>query len=158
MFLSFFEWLETLSVSVFLRESAYGVAAINIVHLLALVIFFGAIFIVDLRLLGSGLSRVPLRQVARDARPWLIFGFLLLLVTGLMQVLTTPIKEYYSPNFWLKMQLMVIALPFTIFVRRWVTQADEGRVAPVWQKLVGLASIVLWGWIAVNGRLIGLNS
>jgi hypothetical protein len=141
-----------------LRESAYGVAAINIIHLLSLTIFLGAVFIVDLRLLGGGLSTVPVRQVSRDARPWLIGGFFALLVSGSMQVLTTPIKEYYSPNFWLKMQLLAVALLFTLFVRRRITQADEDRVAPVWLKVVGLVSIGLWGWIAVNGRLIGLNS
>ena len=158
MALPFFEWLETLPLSVMLRESAYGVAAINIMHLLALTVFFGAIFIVDLRLLGTGLSAVPLRQVARDARPWLIGGFITLLLTGAMQVLTTPIKEYYSPNFWLKMQLLLVALVFTVVVRGRLTQADETRIAPVWRKAAGIVSILLWGWIAVNGRLIGLNS
>jgi hypothetical protein len=31
-------------------------------------------------------------------------------------------------------------------------------VGPVWGKVVGLTSIALWTWIAVEGRLIGLLS
>jgi hypothetical protein len=139
-----------------MRESAYGVAAINIMHLLALTLFMGAVLIVDLRLLGRGLTARPLRQVAQDARPWLVGAFLALLISGALQILATPIKEYYSPFFWQKMQLLAVALVFTLVVRRWVTRIDEQRLGPVWGKLVAVISMGLWGWIAVNGRLIGL--
>jgi hypothetical protein len=158
VFLPFFNWLESLTISAYIRESAYGVAAVNIAHLLALVVFLGALLVVDLRLLGRGMTRMPLAQLAADARPWLVGGFFALLLTGVIQLLSTPIKEYYSPNFWLKLQLLLIALPFTIFVRGRIVNAAEGRFSPVWHKLTGLVSIGLWSWIGVNGRLIGLLS
>jgi hypothetical protein len=38
-----------------------------------------------------------------------------------------------------------------------VSQADEGRVSPGVQKIVGLVSILLWiGGVAIPSRLIGL--
>jgi hypothetical protein len=158
VFLPLFNWMESLTVSAYIRESAYGVAAVNIMHLLALVVFLGALLVVDLRLLGGGIRRMPLAQLAADARPWLVGGFAALAVTGTIQLLSTPIKEYYSPNFWLKLQLLVVALLFTAFVRGRVINAAEGRISPVWHKLVGVVSIGLWLWIGVNGRLIGLLS
>jgi hypothetical protein len=96
--------------------------------------------------------------VARDARPWLIGGLIVMLLTGIPQVLATPIKQYYSPFFWTKMRLLVIALAFTFTIRHKLTLADEARVGPIWGKLVALVSIGLWTWIAVEGRLIGLLS
>jgi hypothetical protein len=156
--LEFFTWIENLPIGLWARESAWGVAAVNVAHLLFLTVFLGALLIVDLRLLGGGLRRMPLAQLARDARPWLVGGFIGMVFTGLGQVLTTPIKQYYSPHFWWKMELLVVAVLFTFVVRYKVTQSDEARVGPLWGKLVAVVSLGLWGTIAIFGRLIGLMS
>ena len=115
--------------------------------------FIGALLVVDLRLLGSGMRRQPLSDVVRSAQPWLLGGFAGMFVTGSLQVLGTPMKAYYSDQFWLKMQLLVVAVIMTLLVRWLAAARDE---APAWGKPVGLASILLWSFIAVQGRLIGL--
>ena len=148
--LPFFQWLESFA---FGAESIYTVAFINVAHLLALVLFIGALLVVDLRLLGSGMRRQPLSDVVRSAQPWLLGGFAGMAVTGALQVLGTPMKAYYSDQFWLKMQLLVVAAVLT-FTVRWI--ATRRAEAPAWGKPVGLASILLWSFIAVQGRLIGL--
>jgi len=153
---SFFIWLEGLQLSNRIDPAGYIVPFVNVAHLLALTVFVGAVLIVDLRLLGQGMTKQPLARVADDAQPWLIGAFAAMAVTGVLQVVATPLKAYYSANFWLKMELLVVALIFTFVVRRWITRADERRVGPIWGKLVGLTSIALWSFIAAQGRLIGL--
>jgi hypothetical protein len=148
--LPFFQWLESFA---FGAESIYTVAFINVAHLLALVVFIGALLIVDLRLLGSGMRRQPLSDVVRSAQPWLLGGFAGMFVTGSLQVLGTPMKAYYSDQFWLKMQLLIVAVILTLTVRWLASARDE---APAWGKPAGLVSILLWSFIAVQGRLIGL--
>lgn len=148
--LPFFQWLESFA---FGAESIYTVAFINVAHLLALVVFIGALLVVDLRLLGSGMRRQPLSDVVRSAQPWLLGGFAGMFVTGSLQVLGTPMKAYYSDQFWLKMQLLIVAVIMTLTVRWLASARDE---APAWGKPVGLFSILLWSFIAVQGRLIGL--
>jgi hypothetical protein len=81
-----------------------------------------------------------------------------MVLTGIPQIMLTPTKQYYSPYFWLKMEVLPIALIFTFTIRRMVAMAEEGRVAPVWRALVGLVSIGLWTVVPVCGRLIGLLS
>jgi hypothetical protein len=152
----FFTRLEALKFATWFDSGGYFVAFFNVAHLIALTVFVGAFLTVDLRLLGGGMRKQPLAQVARDAQPWLIGAFLALAVTGVLQILATPMKAYFSPQFWLKVQLLVVAVIFTFTVRRMITRADEKRVGPVWAKLVGLISISLWVSIAVCGRLIGL--
>ena len=104
------------------------------------------------------MSNQPLAKVARNARPWLIGGLILMLLTGIPQVLSLPIRQYYSPFFWTKMRVLMITLVFTFTLRHKVTMSDENKIGPVWGKVVGLASIGLWAWIAIEGRLIGLLS
>jgi putative copper export protein len=154
--LSFFQSLNDLQLSSTIRESIWISPVVNVLHLLALVIFAGAILIVDLRLLGRGAREQPVAQVARDAQPWVIVGFLGLLVTGIPQLISNAMREYYSAFFWFKMEVMVLALIYTFTLRRKVTQADEARVGPFWSKVVGLVSIVLWACVAIPARLIGL--
>ena len=148
--LSFFQWLESLG---FGAGSEFTVAFINVAHLLSLVVFIGALLIVDLRLLGSGMRRQPLSDVVRSAHPWLIGGFVGMAITGALQVVATPMKAYFSDQFWLKMQLLIVAILLTFAVRWIAARRDE---APSWGKPAGLASILLWSFIAVQGRLIGL--
>jgi Family of unknown function (DUF6644) len=158
MLLPFFEWMEALPISNTIRESVWFYALDQSLHLVALAVFAGAVLVVDLRLMGRGIRQTPLAQVARDAQPFLIWSFLALLVTGIPQLLSTAMKEYYSPFFWFKMDVLLVALIYTFTLRRKVTLTDEARVKPVWAKTVGLVSIVLWSSVAIPARLIGLLS
>ena len=127
MLLPFFEWMESLAVY---GPSIYLGPAVNIVHLTAMVMFLGALLIVDLRLLGAGLTQQPTASVARDAQPWLLLGL------------------------GVKMYLLALALVYTFTVRRNVAFADEGRFGSGTMKTVGLLSIVMWLSVAALARLI----
>ena len=156
MLLPLFQWMDTSALSAYLKSIVWFYAFDQSFHLIALAVFAGAILIVDLRLLGRGVTQQPVAQVARDAQPWLIGSFLGLIVTGLPQLISVPMKEYYSSYFWFKMDVLAVALVFTFTLRRKVAMADEARVGSFWLKVVGLVSIVLWASVAIPARLIGL--
>ena len=147
----FFEWMYGIGIY---KSSIYLGPGINLVHLVAMCTFMGALLLVDLRLLGAGLTNQPVRQVARNAQPWLIGGLIVLTLTGIPAVMTVALEEYANPVFWFKMYVLLAAVIFTFTVRRRVTSADESRVPPVWRKVVALVSIVLWMSVAAGGRLI----
>jgi putative copper export protein len=152
----FFRWLGALSMSKGISESNWIFAVIQAFHLVALGVFFGALLVVDIRLLGRGFRQQTLRQVARDAQPWLIGGLLGLLITGIPQLMSTAMKQYFATLFWVKMGFLLAALVFTFTVRRKATLADEARVGAIWPKIVAVVSVVLWLGVAIPARLIGL--
>ena len=158
MMLSFFEWMGNLAFSKALGASVWQFALIQAVHLVFLAVFAGAVLIVDLRLMGRTLTDRPVSQVARDAQPWLIWGFIGLVVTGVPQMMQNAIRESYSVFFWIKMGFMALALIFTFTLRRHVTLANGGTNVTFLTKVVGLVSIVLWAMVAIPARLIGLFS
>jgi hypothetical protein len=152
----FFQWMNNLAVSKAIGESIWIYPFVQAIHLVFLALFAGALLIVDLRLLGLGIREQSLAKLARDARPWVIAGFVGLVVTGVPQLLQNAMREYFSEYFWFKMYVIPIALIFTFTIRQRVALAD-GRVKPAISKLVGLASILLWiGGVAIPARLIGL--
>jgi Family of unknown function (DUF6644) len=156
MLLSLAQAVDANSLVHTMRDIAWIGAMINVMHLLALAIFAGAVVVVDLRFMGTGLTREPLSEIASQARPWLMAGFWGLVVTGLFQLALQPVKEYYSDMFNFKMKVMFVAIIFTFFVRPRLAQMDEARLGRIWGKLVGLASLTLWAGVAIPARLIGL--
>ena len=153
--LPFFQWLDRLPFNQILHMSIWLSPANNLLHLLSLVVFSGALAIVDLRLLGYGLTEEPVAQVARNAQPWLIGGFLGLFLTGIPALTATAMMQYYNSTFWVKMDLLLVGVIFTFTVRRKVALADQARVGH-WAKVVGLVSITLWVGVAMSARLIML--
>jgi hypothetical protein len=149
----FFEWLQALPVSQFIGSSIWIYPLVQAIHLVFLALFAGAILIVDLRLLGFGMKTQPLSQVARDARPWLITGFLGMVATGVPQLMQNASREYFSEFFWYKMYLIAFGLILIATVRRKMTQADEPSAGG---KVVALISIAVWAGVVINARLIGL--
>ena len=124
---------------------------------MGLALIGGAVLVVDLRLLGLGLSRQPVAQIARDAERWLLVSLVVLLPTGALQFMCfAATKYYYLTAFWVKMAALSLALLFTFAVRRKVVMADEARLNPVRTKLVAVVSLGLWSTVAIAGRLIGL--
>jgi hypothetical protein len=151
----YFEWMGRLPVSQAMNESGWMVALIQSIHLLALVLLAGSLLIVDLRLLGHGLTDRPAVRLARSARPWLLTGLVGLVVTGIPQLMSLAEKEYYNDYFWMKMYFLAAALVFTMTVRRSTINAGE-RVHPWLAGTVGVVSIGLWFSVAISARLIGL--
>jgi hypothetical protein len=157
MLLSFFQWCEATGLGTAIRNSPWAFAVIESVHLLALSVIGGAVLVVDLRLLGFGLRRQRIADVARDAFPWLVGSLIVMLITGVGLFLSEPTKCYYSTPFWIKMSSLLAAIIFTFAVRRPVTLADETRMRPAWYKLVALVSLVLWFSVGASGRWIGFS-
>jgi uncharacterized protein DUF6644 len=155
--LPFFQWCEASAIGSAIRTSPWAFAVIESVHLLALAAIGGAVLVVDLRLLGWGLREQPVKQIARDAYPWLVGSLLVMLVTGIGLFLSEATKCYYSTPFLVKMSSLLLAMIFTFTVRRKITAADEGRVSPVAYKIVALVSLALWFGVGAGGRWIGFS-
>ena len=155
--LHFFEWLQYSSLLTAMRGSPWIFPIIASIHLMGLALLGGAVLVVDLRLLGLGLRRQPVAQIARDAERWLLVSLIVLLPTGILQLMCfAATKYYYLTAFWVKMAALSLALVFTFVVRRKVAMAGETRMGPVWGKLVAVVSLSLWSSVAIAGRLIGL--
>jgi hypothetical protein len=135
-------------------SSPYIGPVVNLIHLLSMVLFAGALLIVDLRLIGAGLTKQSLAQVARDARPWLIAGLAGLVLTGIPQTMERATDQYQTSIFWMKMYLLAFGVVWTFTVRRKAVQVNEPLGA--WPKVVGLVSIGVWASVASLARLIML--
>jgi hypothetical protein len=153
--LEFCQWLQFSSPLVAMRSSPWLFPVIATIHLMGLSVLGGSVLLVDLRLLGLGLRRQPVAQLARDAERWLFRSLLVMVATGIPLFMCFATKYYYLTFFWVKMASLVLVVVFTVSVRRKVVMAEETRISPAWGRMVALVSLSLWTTVALGGRYIG---
>jgi hypothetical protein len=155
--LPLFEWCENVGVGQAIRISDWLFPVIEGFHLLGLCVIGGAILLVDMRLLGLGLRRQPIAELARDTRPFVVGSLAVMLVTGLLLFSSEAVKCYYSFAFWFKMASLALAIIFTFTVRQRMTLMDDARIGPIKARIVGLVSLALWSGVGWGGRWIGFS-
>jgi len=153
----FFIWCEQTAVHDAIANSLWAFAVIESIHLLALAAIGGAVLMVDMRMLGMGLRRQSIQEVARSAYPWLVGSLVVMLATGIPLFLSEPTKCYYSYPFWVKMTALALAIAYTFTIRRMVTRSDDSRFRPIVHKLTALVSLSLWFTVGAAGRWIGFS-
>ena len=153
--LEFCRWVQYSAPLVAMRSSPWLFPVIATIHLMGLAMIGGAVLVVDLRLLGLGLTSQPVAGLARDAERWLLRGLLVMVSTGILLFMCFATKYYYLTFFWVKMAALLLVIVFTLSVRRRVAMANEGDGSPVLRGLVALISLCLWTIVAVGGRYIG---
>lgn len=152
----FFRWCESSPIGRAINESVWAFPILEAVHLLGLCMLGGALLVVDLRLLGFGLTSQPAARLARYARPWLLASLVIMVLTGVPLFLSEAIKAYYNTSFWVKMCTLPVALTFTFAVRERIARregTDPGNLG----RLVGAVSLALWFTVAAAGRWIGFS-
>ena len=161
MLLRFFEWLENTSGSIAIRESILFYPFVESTHVLTLCLFLGMIAMLDLRLLGLALRRVPASQVAGQLLPWAAAGFVLMVVSGVLLFYSGPVRAFQNIFFRVKMVMLVMAgLNAFVFHRgiyRKVAVWDQDSVVPVRAKVTGFLSLLLWAGVVVAGRMQAYN-
>lgn len=154
---SVFQAVEFSAVGQVIKNSSWAFAVIESIHLLALAVIGGAVLVVDLRLLGLGLRRQTVAEVARDAQPVFVWALVVMFVTGSALFVSEAVKCYYSTPFWVKMTSLALAILFTFTIKRRVTLTENVTARPVLLKLVALVSLALWFGVGAGGRWIGFS-
>ena len=157
-FLSFLERLAETSGSIALHESRYMYLIVLTVHVLTLCVFVGMSLIVDLRLLGATMRNVPVSEMITRLSPWIITGFVVMVVSGSLMFYAAPIDKYENLFFRAKMGMLILAgINLWIFFKRLsrnISEWDLDPVPPTKIRLAGGAGIVLWAAIITAGRMI----
>ena len=155
--LPFFQWCYQTPIGGAIRDSTWLFPVIEAFHLVGLGLTVGAVLIVDLRLLGVGLSRQPVTQLSAATEPWMLGSLALMFVSGTALFLSEAIKCYYSFPFWVKMTTLLLALLFTFTARRRLSRMTAASDRSLLSRFTALTSLTLWFGVAWGGRWIGFS-
>src|SRR5215813_7685456 len=101
--LPLFKWFDASWIGNIVRDSTWVFPAIEAVHIVALALLFGAILVLDLRLLGVTFTSKPVARLARELSPWVLSSLIIILVSGFLLFASEALKAYASVPFQVKM-------------------------------------------------------
>lgn len=142
-------------LSQLLQNVPWLIPLIQSAHILALSLVFVSAAVVDLRILGVAGRRLALTSVTARFLPWVGWGVLVLLATGLLLMVAEPRRALLNPLFQIKMAALTAAALMT-----WAIAARAP--SPAWAelerrggaRLLALGSLLLWLAIIGLGRWI----
>jgi hypothetical protein len=152
--LSLLHWCATWAPISFIRDSRYGMPAVQSIHLTGLTVFLAAMVIFDLRLAGFGNRESSLSGLVRQLKPWRTGALTLVILSGLLIFLATPDKYLGSHPFRVKMALLCCAMVFHFTVLRRFIGPEPVSCQRRVKVIVALLSLTLWFSVGWAGRAI----
>lgn len=159
--LEWMAWLEASALADFLRGLGiwtYGL--LNLAHILGIATLFGAVMMLDLRLIGLWRS-IPAAHLIRPAVPLAAVGFLFAVASGIMMFSFNTTEYHGNPFLYVKLPLIVVGLANVAFIQRlaaWRRAVSDAPAAAGDQRLLtifGAVSLLIWSGVIACGRMIG---
>jgi hypothetical protein len=153
-------WLEASALGHAMRTSGvwtYGL--VNLTHILGVASLFGAVLILDLRLLGAWRS-LPLTALTRPTVPIATAGFLAAAASGVCLIATNGTEYVGNPFLLVKFPAIAIGLLNVAVVRRlpaWRAREHRALTAGEERQLAvgGAVSLLSWVTAVACGRMTG---
>ena len=159
---AFAAWLEATSVAQFMQASDWAFPAVEIVHVMAIVLVYGVIAVVDLKLVGlAGKSR-RYADLAADSLHWVWGAFVIAVLTGGLMFASQP-NEYLANSYFLAKMVFIAFAGVNMLVMEFYTSRNrhewgiEPKAIPVAARLAGTLSLTFWTVVVVCGRWIGFT-
>lgn len=154
-------WLEGSALAGFLRGLGiwtYGL--LNLAHIIGIGSLFGAVLLLDLKLLGLWPS-IPAATLVRPTVPVAAFGFVLAVMSGIMMLSFNATEYHGNPFFYIKLPVIVLGLVNVAVINRLAAwkRAAAGLPSEPGDKTIlaffGGLSLLIWLTVISCGRMIG---
>ncbi|MFL5294804.1 MAG: DUF6644 family protein [Phenylobacterium sp.] len=154
-------WVESLATTpfaLFVSGPKFGYASWEVGHILSLILLGGTAILMNLRLLGAGVTNEEPREIYRNLRLWQTIGLVGIIVTGILIGSSNAVKLYNSSAFTVKMIALLSGIILTYGVSRPVAAANGAVGLTSKICLVVGGAIFLAGlWILCTTDLINVG-
>jgi len=151
---SLLDRLSNSNTIVLIRDSSFGMPAVQSIHLVGLTALLAAMLVLNLRLAGLSMMDWSLPSIERELRPWALGAIAVVIASGTLMFLGNPTKYLASAPFLFKMTALGLAIVCQFGVLRgfFMSEPDQRR-RPI-NVMVACLSLTLWFSIGWAGRAI----
>ena len=154
LLVSLLDPLSNSSTIVFIRDSSFGMPAIQSIHLVGLTVLLTVMLVLNLRLAGLSMTDWSLPSIERQLRAWALGAMTLVFASGALMFLGNPTKYLASAPFLFKMAALALAVACQFGVlRRFFTSEPDLRGRAINVAVAGLL-LTLWFSVGWAGRAI----
>jgi hypothetical protein len=125
-------------------DSVWLYAVFGAAHLLFLALLGGAVILLNMRMLGVGMTSVTSAETEKGLRPYLIIGVVGVIFTGVVIGWANADKLYASTAFLVKIIALVGALIFSFGVAT-VAARTEGELS-LRTRIMAAVAFLFWLW------------
>lgn len=153
-------WLEGSALGHAMRESgAWTYGLVNLTHILGVSSLFGAVLVLDLRLLGLW-RRLPLASIARPTVAVAATGFVVAASSGLCLITANATEYAGNPFLLVKFPAIAVGLMNAAVVRTltgWKAKDARELTRHEQRQLTAAGAVSLASWLTAiaAGRLLG---
>src|SRR5580658_9668650 len=151
--LQLFKWFDATPISLIIRNSTYIFPVVEVFHLLGLTLLLGTVTVVDMRILGVGMRRQSVSDLASALTPWSVGAAILTIVSGILLFLSEAMKCYGNAAFPYKMWFLLGGIILYFVALRRVA-SPTSKLNSVQLKVIAILALVLWYGVAIAGRAI----
>lgn len=145
------------SISNTVQNALWVVPASQSVHILGVSLLFTSAMMINLRLLGIGARGRSVSSLVETLAPWMWRALLVCFVTGTIQTIAEPVRQFITPIYWWKLLLIVTMALLTVWLFRTVRHNsalwDSVERPPV-ARVFAVVSSLAWITVIVFGRFI----
>ena len=153
---SLINWMQSTWINNLAVGYAWSWPALETLHFFGMCVLFGALIIMDLRLIGW--EKAAAVVDTDKLYPIALAGFGINLITGIIFCFGDPGRYFINISFQIKMVLLLLAglnfLYYKLKVEHMLAAVGPGEDTPAIAKVVGAASLILWTGVLSYGRLI----
>lgn len=164
------EALTQLSLAVWLRTSPWAYPALEVMHIVGIVLMLGSVFVIDLKILGIGVAsdrnvatagsanKTPqgapaasAEQLSKACLWWSVLGFTIIAFSGSMMLFARIAELISSTAFLWKLGLLSFGLANAILLHNrqgLILQDSVSKVQALFSILIWIATITAGRWIA----------
>jgi hypothetical protein len=158
-------WIEQSSFASLIGGSTEGsqwvFPIVETLHVIAIGLVFGSIFLVDLRLLGVVARSNAAGRFMQELLPWTWTAFVCAVITGTLMFIAHATTYWDNTPFRWKFLFLALAgcnmLVFQFGAFRRVGEWDHQLPPPPAARAAGLMSICLWLGVILMGRWVGFT-
>lgn len=151
-------WVSDWPFALWLQSNFLAIPGFQTLHIIAIAALFSAVLMLNLRVWGLTGGDQPVEAAYRRYRPWVWAAVAALAATGVILLISEPVRNMVNPIFWMKMAFLSLAvaatLAFQTGVRKRMADWEVSSSGHGALRAGGLAVTLLWCAVITGGRWI----
>ena len=151
-------WVTDWPFALWLQSHFYAIPIFQTIHILAIAVLFSSVLLLNLRVLGVNGTDQGLDAAYRRYRPWMWSALFMLIFSGVILLISEPVRNMVNSVFWIKMSLLVVAVVCSLWFQRSLrNHMGNWDVSPSGHASLRTGAVfltILWCLVIAGGRWI----
>ena len=154
-------WVTDWPFAIWLQDHFLAIPGFQTVHILSIAALFGSVLMLNLRVLGVVGMDQSMTDTYRRYMRWIWWSLACLIGSGIILLISEPVRNMVNSVFWIKMIFLVIAVALSLWFQHGVKKrmadwdvSSQGHAA---LRTGAVLIIIVWLLVMVGGRWIAYS-